>query len=200
MLLSRKNLIIPAMSAVLLLMGNVSLLRSQAVSIASVTGRVTDPSGAVLSGARVTMTAVDTNVTHEAVSDSGGNYNFPSLPIGPYTMTVTAPGFQKYVQTGLRLQVNDALQINVGMKVGEVSQSVQVQADATMVQTQQNGISQVVDQKRIVELPLNGRNPTQLITISGAAVNHSDGTNISNKSFYTSESIAIAGNAGNTTN
>ncbi len=69
-----------------------------------------------------------------------------------------------------------------------------------MVQTQQNMISQVMDQQRIVDLPLNGRDPTQLITISGAAVNHSDGTNTGNKSFYTSQSIAIAGSAGNTTN
>lgn len=201
MLLSRKCLpFIGALAAICLLAIGAPLLRAQAVSVASVTGRVTDPSGAVLAGARIIITAVDTNVTHSAVSDSSGSYNFPSLPIGPYTMIVTVPGFQKYVRTGIRLQVNDAVQINVPMKVGEVSQSVQVQADATMVQTQQNGISQVVDQKRIVELPLNGRNPTQLITISGAAVNHSDGTNISNKSFYTSQSIAIAGNAGNTTN
>lgn len=200
MSVSRKHLVLAAMAAILLLLGDVSSAHAQAVSIASVTGRVTDPSGAVLAGAKLTMTAVNTNRSHVTVSDSSGNYNFPSLPIGPYTLTVTAPGFQRYVQTGLSLQVNDALQINVKMKVGEVTQSVQVQGDATMVQTQQNMVSQVMDQRRIVELPLNGRDPTQLITISGAAVNHNDGTNVSNKSFYTSQSIAIAGSAGNTTN
>lgn len=185
--------------AAMLLVASPFLL-AQAVSIASVTGRITDPSGAVLSGARVTMTAVDTGLTHVAMADSGGNYSFPSLPIGPYSMKVTAPGFQSYIQTGIRLQVNDAPQINIVMKVGQVTQSVQIEADATMVQTQQNMVSQVMDQKRIVELPLNGRDPTQLITISGAAVNHNDGTNVSNKSFYTSQSIAIAGSAGDTTN
>jgi hypothetical protein len=200
MFVSPKRFIFPAIAAILLLAGSVTLLRAQAVSVASVTGRVTDPSGAVLAGARIIMTAVETNVSHSTTSDSGGSYSFPALPIGQYTMNVVAPGFQAYTQTGLRLQVNDALLVNVRMRVGEVTQSVQVKADASMVQTQQNMVSQVVDQRRIVELPLNGRNPTQLITISGAAVNHNDGTNISNKSFYTSESIAIAGNAGNTTN
>jgi len=173
---------------------------AQAVSIASVTGRVADSTGAVLSGARVTMTAVDTNTVHAAVTDTTGTYNFPSLPIGPYVLSVTAVGFETYEQKGLDLNVNDALQVNVGMKVGADTQKVEVQADASMVQTQQNMVSQVMDQQRVVDLPLNGRDPTQLIIISGGAVNHSDGTNTGNKSFYTSQSIAIAGSAGNTTN
>jgi Carboxypeptidase regulatory-like domain len=186
--------------ATILLLAGAPALHAQAVSIASVTGQVTDSSGAVLPGAQITMTATDTNTSHVAVADKNGNYIFPSLRIGPYVMKVTAPGFQTYVQTGLLLQVNAALLINVTMKVGQVTQSVQVQGDATMVQTQQNMVSQVMNQQSVVELPLNGRDPTQLITISGAAVNHSDGTNVSNKSFYTSQSIAIAGSAGNTTN
>jgi hypothetical protein len=70
------------------------------------------------------------------------------------------------------------------MKVGQVSQSVEVHANASLVQTQQNTISQVVHQQRIVDLPLNGRDPTQLITISGASVNHSDRTNTGSKSFF----------------
>ncbi|HEV2486679.1 MAG TPA: carboxypeptidase regulatory-like domain-containing protein [Terracidiphilus sp.] len=184
----------------ILTLANVPRMLSQAVSIASVTGRIVDPSGAVVVGAQVKITAVDTALVHVAVTDAGGAYSFPSLTIGAYTLEVTAPGFQTYVQKGLKLRVNDALQINVSMRVGEVTKTVEVEADATMVQTQQNMVSQVMDQQRIVELPLNGRDPTQLITISGAAVNHSDGTNTGNKSFYTSQSIAIAGSAGDTTN
>src|SRR5664279_2022016 len=184
----------------ILALANVPRMLSQAVSIATVTGRIVDPSGAVVVGAQVKITAVDTATVHVAVTDSAGAYSFPSLTIGAYTLEVTAPGFQTYIQKGIRLQVNDAPQINTTLKVGAVSDKVEVQADATMVQTQQNMVSQVMDQQRIVELPLNGRDPTQLITISGAAVNHSDGTNTGNKSFYTSQSIAIAGSAGNTTN
>jgi hypothetical protein len=88
-------------------------LHPQAVSIASVTGRVADPSGAIVPNAQVQITAVNTGIVHKAVSDAGGNYSFPSLPIGPYTLEVTAPGFQTYLQSGIVLQVNDAVQINV---------------------------------------------------------------------------------------
>jgi len=197
--LTRSLISVGPLAVLMLLLGSVRVF-SQAVSIASVTGRVTDPSGAVLAGAQVMITATDTNATHMAVTDANGSYSFPSLPIGPYSIQVTAPGFQTYVQKGLALRVNDAVQVNVSMKVGADTQKVEVEADATMVQTQQNTISQVMDRQRIVELPLNGRDPTQLITISGAAVNHSDGTNTGNKSFYTSQSIAIAGSAGDTTN
>ncbi len=175
-------------------------MQAQAVSIASLTGHVTDASGAFVPGAQVNITATATGVSHVTASDAGGSYSFPSLPIGSYQLDVTASGFQTYVQSGITLRVNDAVQINVQMHLGEVSQKVVVQADATMVQTQQNMVSQVMNQEQIVNLPLNGRDPTQLITISGAAVNHSDGTNTGNKSFYTSQSIAIAGSAGNTTN
>jgi hypothetical protein len=177
-----------------------SYLPGQAVSIAHVSGRVADPSGATVPEAQIKLTDTDTGVAYNSVSDGQGAYNFPSLPIGPYRLEVTKDGFQSYQQTGIVLQVNDAPQINVMMHIGAVTEKVEVVADATMVQTQQNEVSQIMDQKRIVELPLNGRDPTQLITISGAAVNHSDGTNTGTKSFYSSQSIAIAGSAGNTTN
>src|SRR5450631_1988377 len=184
----------------LISLGEVPSLQAQAVSIASVTGRVVDTSGAAVSGAQIKMTAVDTAQAHNASSNAEGIYTISSLSIGAYSLEVTANGFETYIQKGITLQVNDAVQINVTLTVGQVTQKVEVQANVTQVQTQQNTISQVMDQQRIVALPLNGRDPTQLITISGAAVNHADGTNTGNKSFYTSQSIAIAGSAGDTTN
>jgi len=196
----RKLLAISGVLLAIVVLACSQALYAQSVSIASVTGRVTDPSGAMLPGAQVKMTAVDTGIVHVTTADAAGSYSFPSLPIGAYTLDVTASGFEGYAQKGIVLQVNDAVPINVTMKVGQATEKVEVEADVSMVQTQQNMVSQVMDQKRIVELPLNGRDPTQLITISGAAVNHSDGTNTGNKSFYTSQSIAIAGSAGNTTN
>jgi Outer membrane receptor for ferrienterochelin and colicins len=98
------------------------------------------------------------------------------------------------------LRVNDSVQINFAMKVGQVMEKIEVQANTGMVQTQQNTISQVIDQRRIVDLPLNGRDATQLITISGASINHNDGTNTGSKSFFSSQSISIAGSAGDATN
>jgi hypothetical protein len=175
-------------------------LRAQAVSIATVTGRVVDEQGALLNGTLIRMTAVDTGVVFNAITNTDGIYTIPSLPIGAYTIRATFSGFQTYVQTGILLRVNDHVEINIPMKVGQVSESVEVHANAGLVQTQQNTISQVVDQQRIVDLPLNGRDPTQLITISGASVNHSDGTNTGSKSFFSSQSISIAGSAGDATN
>src|SRR5215813_10397805 len=86
------------------------------------------------------------------------------------------------------------------MNLGAVAERVEVTLNASLVQTQQNTISQVIDQQRILALPLNGRDPTELITISGASLNKSDGTNTGSKSFFSSQSISIAGSAGNETN
>jgi hypothetical protein len=173
---------------------------AQAVSVATVTGRVADEQGASVAGAKIRVTGTETGTVFTAVSNADGLYTLPSIPIGAYRLEATFPGFQTYVQSGLQLRVGDQLQIDVPMKVGSVSERVEVQANAAIIQTQQSSISQVVDQQRIVDLPLNGRDPTQLITISGASINHSDGTNTGSKSFFSSQSISIAGSAGNATN
>ena len=180
--------------------GNHAALHAQSVSNATITGRITDEQGAVAPGARIQITGVDTGAVYTAVSNADGIYTIPNLPIGPYTLQAVVPGFQTYVQTGIVLRVGDNVQINVTMKVGTIAEKVEVSANASLVQTQQNTISQVIDQQRIVDLPLNGRDPTELITISGASINHSDGTNTGSKSFFSSQSVSIAGGAGNTTN
>src|SRR3954453_15448907 len=166
--------------AVLLVFFSLALsdgLLAQAVSTATVTGRVVDEADAVVVGASIKVIGVENGTARDAVSNADGLYTITNLPIGPYTLQATAPGFRTYEQTGISLRVNDNVQINVTMRVGQVVERVEVQAKATLVQTQQNTISQVIDQRRIVDLPLNGRDPTQLITISGASINHSDGTN-----------------------
>jgi hypothetical protein len=184
----------------LFLSAGTSALNAQAVSIASVTGRVSDEEGSSVPGANIQLTSVDLGTVYTVLSNTEGIYNLASLPIGAYKLQATVPGFQTYVQSGIVLRVGDNVQINFTMKVGSVSEKIEVTANTTMVQTQQNTISQVIDQKRIVELPLNGRDPTELITLSGASLNKSDGTNTGSKSFFSSQSISIAGGAGNTTN
>lgn len=176
------------------------LLHAQAVANASVTGRITDSQGANIPGVSVTMISVDTGMAHKVQTNADGIYTLPNLPVGPYRLEASSAGFEKYVQSGIVLRVNDNVEVNVVMTVGSATETIQVEANATMVQTQQNNVSQVIDQRRIVELPLNGRDPTQLITLSGAAVNHSDGTNTGSKSFVTAQSIAVAGGAGDQTN
>lgn len=183
-----------------LLAFSVPALHAQAVSIASITGRVIDAQDAVVPNAQVKITAVDTGAVRTVTTNDSGIYTLPGLPVGPYKLEVSAQSFQTYVQSGIVLRVNDNVQINVSMSVGQMTETIQVEANASMVQTQTNTISQVIDQRRIVELPLNGRDPTQLILVSGASVNHVDGTNTGSKSFFSSQSISIAGGLGNATN
>ncbi len=109
MVMSNKKL--RSVSAGLLLtlvaLGSVPAMHAQAVSIASVTGRVADAQGALMSGAQIKMTGVDTGAVYNAVTNSDGIYTIPSLPIGAYTLEATVPGFQTYVQNGIVLRVND---------------------------------------------------------------------------------------------
>ena len=173
---------------------------AQAVANATVTGRIVDPQGAIVPGVQITVIGTDTGAVHRAVTNNEGLYTLSNLPVGSYSLEATDRGFQTYAQRGIVLQIDDIVQINVTLTVGQVTDRIEVQADTATVQTQQTNISQVIDGRRIAELPLNGRDPTQLITISGAAVNHSDGTNTGSKSFFSSQSISIAGGLGNQTN
>jgi hypothetical protein len=105
------------------------------------------------------------------------------------------------METGASADLSDSRTVrDRGCWCSRVAEEVEVRAPAGMGAAQQNTISQVIDQQRIVDLPLNGRDPTQLITISGASINHSDGTNTGSKSLFRSQSISIAGSAGNATN
>lgn len=142
---------------------------AQAVSNAQLHGTVTDPSGAFVAGAQVKVTQTDTGQVRATASGSDGAYVIPNLPVGPYTMEVTAPSFQVFSQTGITLRVGNDVLLNVSLQLGAVTQEVRVTGDAAMVETQDTSISEVVDQKRIVELPLNGRQATDLILLSGGA-------------------------------
>jgi len=141
---------------------------AQAVAIAELDGRVSDPTGAAIAGARVKVIQIDKQQVRDTATDADGRYSLPHLPIGSYRLEVSASGFKAYVQSGIVLQVGQTVESNLALQLGSISESVEVTAAANMVETKDNSISQVIDQKRIVELPLNGRNPTQLITLTGA--------------------------------
>src|SRR3989442_1156453 len=99
-------------------------------STAQISGRVTDQSGAVMPGVEVTVTQTATGATRSAVSDETGSYTLPNLPIGPYRLEAVLPGFRTYVQTGIVLQVSTNPVINAVLEVGQVTESVEVRADA----------------------------------------------------------------------
>ena len=172
-----------------------------AQSVSQVSGTVKDGSGAAIPGAEVTVTQTNTGVTRTAQTDASGVYSLPSLPLGPYRMEVKKEGFTTYVQSGIVLQVDTAPTIDPVLKVGAVSESVQVEAAAAMVETHSTGVGQVVNSQDVVELPLNGREITQLITLAGAsnAVQYgfgqapSSGNLISSKNYPNEALVSVAG-------
>ena len=97
-------------------------------------------------------------------------YVLPNLPIGPYRLEATLPGFRTFAQTGIVLQVNSNPAINIVLQVGQLTETVEVQANAAMVETRSTGVGQVMENARILELPLVGRQVYDLVTLSGAAV------------------------------
>jgi len=133
-------------------------------------GTVQDASGSAVPGAQVKATQTDTGISRETNSGSDGGFVLTNLPLGPYQLEVTKEGFTKYVQSGIVLQVNADVEVAVALKVGTVNEQVVVEANAAQVETRSSGIGEVVQTQRIVDLPLNGRNVTDLITLTGAAV------------------------------
>ena len=172
--------------------------RAQSTSVAQVSGTVTDPSGAAIVNAQVSMTEINKDQVRTTVTDTSGNYTLPNLPVGPYRLEVKTPGFKDYLQSGIELVVNNNIQINVTMQLGSATERVEVSAAASMVETKENSISSLVDQQRINELPLNGRQPTQLIITLGAA-SYGDAGDTGSKTFYSSTRISVAGGQGNGT-
>jgi hypothetical protein len=175
-------------------------LNASPQATAQITGRVSDPGGSIIPAASVQLTNLDTNAVRAAKTGDDGNYIFTVLPLGPYRLEVKKDGFQTYVQSGIVLQLNSNPAINVELKIGNVAQSVEVTADAAMVETQSTGVGQVIEPEQVVDLPLNGRQATQLIALSGAAVLGGAGGTINTLDYPNSVSFSVAGSQGNETN
>ena len=166
---------------------------AQDVSTSQIKGTVQDPSGAAVPGAQVKVTQTDTGATRSAVTEADGSYVLTSLPIGPYRMEVTKTGFSKYVQSGIVLQIASNPTIEVSLRVGAVTEQIQVEANTTMVETQSSGVGSVVDIKRVLDLPLIGRNVQDLITTMGAAASGSDGAQLSARNYPGIQAFSVAG-------
>jgi hypothetical protein len=133
---------------------------------AAIVGTVTDPSGAPITGATVTVTDVDRGTEWVAATNETGAYNVPRLPVGNYQLKVSAKGFQTAVHPAFTLVLNQAARIDVPMKVGQVSETVEVSAGAPLLQTQSTEISTVIDAKTNASLPLASRNYIQLTLLA----------------------------------
>ena len=149
-------------------------LQAQVVN-ATLTGTLKDSSGAVIAGAKVVATNTGTNLTHETMTDTQGNYRLPSLVPGQYKLQAEMPGFKTSVISGITLQVAQQARVDVELQVGEVTQTLDVVGTAPVIDTESPTIGSVVDQKKVVELPLNGRNFMELTTLS-QGINEGTGT------------------------
>jgi hypothetical protein len=129
---------------------------------AQMTGTVKDPSGAVLPGAMVTLRNSGTNITHTTTAGRGGDYLFTSIPIGTYELAVEQQGFNKFVQKGITLEINQNGRLDVVLKVGSTNQVVEVEGDVTQVDTISATLGKVETTQRILDLPLVERDTLQL--------------------------------------
>ena len=134
-----------------------------------INGTVRDASGLAIPGATIKATQTATGLVRTAVSGAAGEYVLPNLPIGPYLLEVTKMGFATYAQTGIVLQVDTTPTIDVSLRVGTVNEQVTVEANAAQVETRNTAIGTVVTNQQVAEMPLNGRDPHELIFLAGMA-------------------------------
>ncbi len=163
-------------------------LFAQATS--QIQGVVRDSSGSPVPGAEVKATQTDTGLVRTAASGADGGYVLSNLAIGPYKLDVTKAGFATYSQTGIVLQVASNPTVDVALTVGVVSETVSVEANAARVETENTSVGTVIENQRIIDLPLNGRQATDMIQLTGAAI--PAGVN-GTAGFPGGQNIAIAG-------
>jgi hypothetical protein len=138
---------------------------------ATLSGGVTDPSGGAVTDAKVTVQNLGTGLQRDAQTGVSGAFTFTALPVGKYQLTVEKEGFSKYVQSGITLVLDQTANVPVQLNVGNLSQEVTVSADAEVLNTQSGTVGQLIDQRRIVDLPLDGRQPQNLLFLSAGTVN-----------------------------
>lgn len=180
-----------------ILLGAVSL--NAAEPTGTIAGSVTDPSGAVVSGAKVTATSLSTALSRSTTSAVDGGYILPLLPVGFYSLSVEANGFKRAEQRGIEVRTDANASVPIVLQIGALSDAVTVEADSQMVETRSSTLSQVVGQRKIIDLPLNGRNAATLVLLApGTADLHAgnargSGDAIQGGSYPGAQSISSSG-------
>jgi hypothetical protein len=164
-----KNLVASAVLVFALLTFLTQSSYGQATTLGSIVGTVSDPSGAAVPNARVRATNTQTGVVRETQTGGSGNFSVLSLIPGVYSVEVTAPNFQRQVQDNLRLEVAGAISLTFTLTVGQVTETVSVQAEAELLQSTEGVIATTIDNSKVVELPLNGRNFNNLVRLTPGA-------------------------------
>ncbi len=140
------------------------------VTTGTVLGTVQDATGAVLPGTEVTVTHLDTAISRTVISDDEGRYLAPNLNLGDYEIAASLPGFQTEVRTGIELTIGRRAVVNFNLNVGEITERVTVTGEAPLVETTSGALGSLVDRHTVLELPLNGRDLTSLMTLQPGAV------------------------------
>lgn len=188
---SLRNRAVLSVAAVFLaVMGSTHLFGQAAAGTASISGRVTDASGAAVPAATVVVKNTETSASRTAATDEQGRYTVPDLPIGPYQIEVSKAGFQNSVRSGITLSVGAAPVIDMQLSVGQATQTVTVSAEASQVETTSAAVSSLVNQTQMRELPLNGRNFEQLILLAPGVSTYPQGGSSALTSVANAYSIA----------
>jgi hypothetical protein len=153
---------------------------SQGQATASFSGAVLDTSGAAISGATVTATSQGTGVSRQTKTDDSGHYLFPLLPVGIYTVRVEFQGFRPAETKDLRLQVDEAREVDFTLAPSTVSSKVEVSASAVAVETANPSLGQVITAQQVTQLPLNGRDFVQLATLAPGTTQETNGLSFFN--------------------
>ena len=198
------NLRVISRGVLMLVLLACSTVSAQTVGTAQINGTVKDPGGLALPGVTVTVTQTDTGLTRTAVSDETGSYTLQNLPVGPYRFEATLQGFRTYQQTGIVLQVGGNPTLGVTLQLGQLEETVTVAGTAALVETRNPGIGQVVTNQQVLELPLNGRQLTELVFQAGLATGgkgtaDAPGGNVLNTGVrsYPNTTIVVAGGLSN---
>src|SRR6266852_4349702 len=140
-------------------------------STATILGVVRDTSGALVPGVSISVKHTESGLTRTVVSGERGSYNVPLLPVGPYEITTTMPGFKQAVRSGINLVVGQEAVIDLTLEVGAAAETVTVSEEAPLVNTTTASTSGVITEQQVKDLPLNGRSFDQLITLSAGVTN-----------------------------
>lgn len=166
-----------------LITGAVAGITAQGVT-ASIVGSVTDSSGAVLPGVTVIATNEATGLRRDAITNESGNYTIPLLPVGGYTVETQLTGFRTELRRGIVLNVDARVRLDFTLQVGQLTEKIEVTSEAPLVQTEDSSVGFVVDNKKIVELPLNGRKFEQLVQLVPGAVQAAEGSLNANRGLF----------------
>src|SRR6266567_3395676 len=140
------------------------------VATGNIRGTVADLSGGLVPNCSVAIANTQTGTQRSAITNERGAFNAPSMPIGMYTITAEAPGFQKKTLTGIELQVDQTATFQIVLSPGAITESVEVRADAPLLESATSSLGQVIEGRNILDMPLNGRNPFALGALSGGTV------------------------------